>query len=384
MTEPAISDTHSSTSTVDSGAPGDRLVTIAAPSTRLPGSTTAPRNSPETEGTGGETAPNNATQIQAPLVPGLTGTVALETKQRTSALLTSLDQSQLAVEQIPPPELAPIPESDLQPNASARDQLAVAETSNLNRVITVRRPLSADKNTPSESGVEPVGTSAAQQELSMKKTGKMLKIAELDQQNLPGDPAEKAVKQAASETSAPMATPDHSALPNFTAASAATSATDATTISSTAVAGESVRPTTLQQTCDLVALQAVRFRESNVDSVRVVIEPGGGIHLSLELRWRNNVIEAQATLQSGDFHHLNRHWSELQQKLEPRGVHLTPLLGMDESGSKQRSSHRHSSQPQPRGEPEPMSEFGSGGPMTESPKTRRTRAKHHPGWETWA
>jgi hypothetical protein len=77
----------------------------------------------------------------------------------------------------------------------------------------------------------------------------------------------------------------------------------------------------------MVALNAVRLARSDAESLSVVIKPGGGAELSLELRQRNGVIEAQAVLQRGDFQAMNQHWPDLQQKLEERGIKLAPLGG---------------------------------------------------------
>ena len=67
--------------------------------------------------------------------------------------------------------------------------------------------------------------------------------------------------------------------------------------------------------------------KSDAESLSVVIRPGAGTELSLELRQRNGAVEAHAILQRGDFQMLNQHWPELQAQLECTGkVELPDLL----------------------------------------------------------
>jgi hypothetical protein len=105
----------------------------------------------------------------------------------------------------------------------------------------------------------------------------------------------------------------------------------------------------------------------------------------LELRYHNGWIEAQALLHQGDFELLNSHWTELQQRLEPRGVHLAALECPAQSSTDQRQSQQ--SGQQAADEPPPRSafaEFAFDGSMEDSPAARRGRSKTHNGWETWA
>ena len=69
----------------------------------------------------------------------------------------------------------------------------------------------------------------------------------------------------------------------------------------------------------------MRVNDVGTDSLQVVIKPGAGTQLSLELRQHGGGVEVQAALQQGDFKHLSQHWPELQQRLEQRGIRLAPL-----------------------------------------------------------
>ena len=110
-----------------------------------------------------------------------------------------------------------------------------------------------------------------------------------------------------------------------------------------------------------------------------------GTRLSLELRQGANGVEAQAVLHRGDFQYLNQHWSELQQRLEPRGVHLATLQSSTDSAAGDRSFQQSGGQSS-KDEPArtAFAEFAFGGSMTESPSTRKARTKTHRGWESWA
>lgn len=222
----------------------------------------------------------------------------------------------------------------------------------------------------------------------MKKAEKTSKSAESAQQNLPGD-ASPAVTRQDSPAELLSAGPAHAErVASLTASTTTATTSDASASISSASAApvsDDAHQRSLERTHELVSLHALRVRESGNDTLRVVIEPGGGTRLALELRWSNDGIQAQAQLQRGDFDFLSGHWAELQQRLEPRGIHLAALgtsgqFTPDNNQFKQ--PHR-----QPSGE-EPaksaFADFAFGGSMTEAPATRRARAKTHTGFETWA
>jgi len=146
------------------------------------------------------------------------------------------------------------------------------------------------------------------------------------------------------------------------------------------------RISAVERTHDLVALHALRLHDANAESLRIVLKPGGGLELSLELRKHEGVIEARAAMQSGDFAHLNRHWSDLQQRLETRGVRLAPLTCTDQfmnsnmNGSNQQPN-RAFKEDAAAGENFPAFNFASTPVTTTAPQTARATAR---GWESWA
>jgi hypothetical protein len=136
----------------------------------------------------------------------------------------------------------------------------------------------------------------------------------------------------------------------------------------------------MERTHDLVAAHAMRLDNVASNTLTVVIKPGGGTQLSLELRQHGDGIEAQAALQQGDFHHLNQNWPELQQRLEQRGIRLAPLV---DDGTGANSGGRQFQQPskQPG---EILSAPGFGKTQTVTLAQATVRAKAGTGWETWA
>jgi hypothetical protein len=189
----------------------------------------------------------------------------------------------------------------------------------------------------------------------MKKADKMQKSAGWTEQKLPegqlaADGAEIAAQQPLPATTSPASS------------------------SSTADDG-GLR--TLERTYDLVALHALRLSNTGIESLRVVVEPGDGTHLSLELRRGPSGIEAQAVLHHGDFDFLNQHWPQLQQRLESRGVHLASLRS---SGQSQNFGRQQTKADSAKGT---ITEFAFGGSMTESPAAKRARPKTDHSWETW-
>jgi len=87
----------------------------------------------------------------------------------------------------------------------------------------------------------------------------------------------------------------------------------------------------VQRAQELVSLQVMRLHESGADEMRVVIIPDAGLQLSLHLQQRGGGVEVQAVLDRGNFGLLNRHWPELQQQLELRGVRVAPLANAEPS-----------------------------------------------------
>ena len=136
----------------------------------------------------------------------------------------------------------------------------------------------------------------------------------------------------------------------------------------------------VERTHDMMALHSMRLVESKSDSLSVVIKPAVGTELSLELRQRDGGVEAQATLTRGDHQFLNQHWPELQQRLELRGIKLSPLGGetnfsANDNGNFQRQQAANEEMAQ---QASAFAEFASIGGAT------ARLAPVHDGWESWA
>jgi len=165
-------------------------------------------------------------------------------------------------------------------------------------------------------------------------------------------------------------------------ASSSSAVNDAALVTATA----DPRISTVERTHDLVAIHAMRLHDANEESLRILLKPGGGLELSLELRRREGAIEARAAMQSGDFDHLNRHWPDLQQRLESRGIRLAPLTCADQF----LNSNMNGSQQQPNrafkddasvSEIFPAFNFASTSATTAAPHAARATVQ---GWESWA
>jgi len=153
-----------------------------------------------------------------------------------------------------------------------------------------------------------------------------------------------------------------------------------TTTTTTATEGPHTR--LFEQTRELVSIEATRLRESGSDSLSVVLKPGDGTQISLQLRMREGAISAQASLHAGDFELLSRHWPELQQRLQAQGIQLAPLERQDALAGNSNHSHqpRHQAFPQEKA----SAEISRAGSMTEPPGKRLRGAHSHRGWESWA
>lgn len=243
------------------------------------------------------------------------------------------------------------------------------------------------------------GTSAAKQDMTMKKADKMTKVAGPAEQDLPGNAttdseelltgqklstkasshgSDKAESTASAETptASRISTSIESAAPTITTAAVAPAAeTDS-------------RVRVLERTHDIVALHAMRLSETGSDSLHVVVKPGDGIQISLELRKSQDGIEVHASLHKGDFDHLRQYWPELQQRLESRGVRVGTLTTSENFSSTSQQQFQQSKQQQ-SSDQDPMyagafAEFALAGSMSEAPATRAARATAYRGWETWA
>lgn len=220
----------------------------------------------------------------------------------------------------------------------------------------------------------------------MKKAQKAQKTADLSLQNLPSDGTVTAGRAETRAADAPAVDSQQVASASNTAV---VDNANGTQISVSAAAHTSTiddaRLSSLERTHDLVAMHALRLTPSGNDTLRVVIEPGGGTSLALELRFNNGGIQAQALLNHGDFEFLSSHWAELQQRLEPRGIHLAALASPTQSATDPRQFQqpgRQSADENPTRSA--FADFAFDGSMKDSPAARRGSLKTYNGWETWA
>jgi hypothetical protein len=151
---------------------------------------------------------------------------------------------------------------------------------------------------------------------------------------------------------------------------------------------ESSSPTDLQlqaleRTQELVASHAMRLENADRDSLTVVLKPGAGTQISLELRQNSDGIQAQAALQQGDYQHLNQNWSDLQQRLDQRGIRLGPLLDQGSFGNSGNGGNEQS-KPQSNRPADLLAGSGIAGSRTAAITNPHLRAKAATGWETWA
>jgi hypothetical protein len=112
----------------------------------------------------------------------------------------------------------------------------------------------------------------------------------------------------------------------------------------------------------------------------VVLKPGAGTQISLELRQNGDGIQAQAALQQGDYHHLNQNWSDLQQRLDQRGIRLGPLVDQGSFGN----GGNEQSKPQSNQPAELLAGSEFAGVQTSAKTNPAARVKAATGWETWA
>ena len=246
--------------------------------------------------------------------------------------------------------------------------------------------------TAASSGVETGGISSAQQPVPMQKAEKMNEFPASAEQNVPVPPAgvageELPVKTVKSMNSAARADKSEpvSTL-SSTGAGPAASDNTLSSVAQTAQAASSTSLRSLERTQDLMSLHAFRLRDSGADSLQVVIKPGPGMQLSLNLQMRDGHVEMRATLHRGDFNFMNGHWSELQQQLGARGVRLAPLTSGEQAGPGDKGSFQQPARQQNEQDSVPagaFAEFALAGALKSTPSTT-TPTRTLRGWESWA
>jgi hypothetical protein len=142
------------------------------------------------------------------------------------------------------------------------------------------------------------------------------------------------------------------------------------------------RARALERTHDMMALHAMRLVESSSDTLSVVIKPAVGTELSLELRQRPGAMEAHATLTRGDHEFLSRHWPELQERLELRGIKLAPLGSeMNLSADDNHQFQQPQTSEEDAAQASAFAEFAAAG---QAGGATARMAMVHDGWESWA
>jgi hypothetical protein len=241
------------------------------------------------------------------------------------------------------------------------------------------------------------GTSAAQQDAPMKKTENPNKTSSPTGKILPG-----AAVSVARENNLPSRENFYAAAlsragqmaANVTVnSSASNSANDTAPFSADAAgligdaATVDFRARALERVQDMIVQHATRLSDSGNDLLQVVIKPGAGTQLSLELRQRGDGVEATAVLQRGDFNHLNQQWPALQQQLEHRGIRLAPLatdgnfVNNGENNFQQKQNQFTEPDSFPVGA---FAEIAPPGLITGAFAQSDARAMTHHGWESWA
>jgi hypothetical protein len=143
------------------------------------------------------------------------------------------------------------------------------------------------------------------------------------------------------------------------------------------------RVRTLERTQDMIALHAMRLVESKTDALSVILKPSVGTELSLELRHSADGIEAQVTLTQGDHQLLSKHWPELQERMEQRGIKLAALDGSGSfsSGGNSQSSRQQAADEEAAQRASAFAEFAAAGNFGGA--SARVAVVHE-GWESWA
>jgi hypothetical protein len=230
------------------------------------------------------------------------------------------------------------------------------------------------------------GTSGAKYPLPMEKAEKTKEFTGSSEQNLPGT-ATSALDQAALSRTLRLPGPTASSdKPDVQSTGSSPSVNNTTeTFSSTAPLATAISPRSLERTQDLIALHSMRLRDSGHDSMQMVIKPDPNLHLALNLRMRDGAIEVSAELQRGDYQLLNRHWGELQQQMESRGIRLAPLSQSESSASHGSGNFsRHSGDQHSEDKAAKNGAFAEFALSSVLVPKRNNKTTSPRGWESWA
>ncbi len=264
--------------------------------------------------------------------------------------------------------------------------ISKSETEPISAVGEKNKPLVSIESTPAQNA----GTGVALDVSLMKKTANVNEVAGLDVQVLPGG-----TNGTARETISTVHTASgqvrsqekpnsdfNQPLPGLNMPVTEHTET-AAVIALPSLADARMRD--VERTHDLVSLHALRLVESKADSLQVVIKPGAGTELSLELRHRNGNVEVEAVLQRGDFQLMNQHWPELQEKLEQRGIKLSMLGGGANFSPANNGDFSRRQQPSSEENAQQASAFAEFTlAMNRGGATARLATVPADGWESWA
>ena len=313
--------------------------------------------------------------------------------------LTAVTESPDKMEVQPISSKAATKEEKLSALETAADKIAgsVLTASSTNETAVVDKTpenIDVSANATPSAPVKAHGTVAAKQDVPMKKADNTIKVAGQGEKVLPGGSVSSAHQSnltvraisAASATSRAKTAESNIVPLSSLAAQEASSA--GSTVANVSVPNlEELRARAVDRTHDMVALQSVRLVDSQTDSLSVVIKPGAGVQLSLQLKQGSDGIEAQAVLQQGDFQDLNQRWPELQQRLEQRGIKLAPLTS-DESAMSFTGQNSSRQNQQPAEEKalyaSAFAEFSMAGFMSTPTAEPAIAALARGGWQSWA
>jgi hypothetical protein len=281
-------------------------------------------------------------------------------------------------------ELTPVDAAAEESNAQPIPTEPAAESATEKKTAI---PTAIHSSPPPDRQAESEGTgiSGAKYVLPMEKAEKMNEFSGSAEQNLPAGGGLRPGAELSNKATRPV----RSFISTENTGASPFPVTSTTNTSGEVSSGTFVQqpsPLSLQsleRTQELLSLHAIRLRESGKDSMSVVIKPGPGLHLSLDLQMRDGNVEMRALLHQGDFDLLSRHWTELQQQMESRGIRLAPLLSGQPNAdtasefSKQ-SSQRHAADNH-SGSGGSSDAASSGAVLPKNPVRKRSQ-----GWESWA
>jgi len=379
-------------------------------STQTPCLTSAPKDSKGSEGAS-TPVPNipakgeAKTEVSGDAIASIKEKISETSDESGKSVPEKPDSKDLAINSSSehPENTAPAtPQAQQAPSADAPSGKAIPmdafktvapEVSNA-QIPNPKAPVNA--SAPPEA--DPGGISAAKQDTTMKKAEKTPKVAGQNEQDLPGNPtsgseepssAQKLPAHAWTHASAKIESPAPLEMP---ASQRISSSPESTTPAVSAVAvppasATDSRMQVLERTHDMVAMHAVRLAQTGSDSLHVVVKPGDGVQLSLELRQSEGMVQVHAALHKGDFEHMSQHWPELQQRLEARGIRVGTLTTSDNFSSTSQQNSQQNKQQSSQHDPlyaGAFAEFALAGSLSETPAVRAARPTVHRGWETWA